>query len=232
AFEAASQSSLPPPQPPPHHNQRLTTQHQLRDSFASGLRTSPPTQPPASREPCHRCRRLVSTSGMSLHATRRRGRQECTPHPLQGGATFRSTTTTTPPASISPSAASHRAQPDVGEPPLNNDDADDDDYAAFLAEAEANDRAFRSRWAQRERSVASSSGRWQSRRPAAGLQGHDAAGQRLLLGRVCVASSTSGHGSGPQKASASRTVVCAFARIHVAASSASQAEQDAGEAYF
>ncbi|KID90436.1 hypothetical protein MGU_02313 [Metarhizium guizhouense ARSEF 977] len=105
-------------------------------------------------------------------------------------------TTTTTAASTSPSAASHRAQSDVGEPPLD----DDDDYAAFLAEAEANDRAFRSRWAQRERERGQ---QWALGSLAASPQGCFKGTAQRDSAYYSVASvspsSMSGQGSGPQK---------------------------------
>ncbi|KID80321.1 uncharacterized protein G6M90_00g010600 [Metarhizium brunneum] len=110
-------------------------------------------------------------------------------------------TTTTTAASTSPSAASHRAQSDVGEPPL---DDDDDDYAAFLAKAEANDHAFRSRWAQRERERERERGQqWALCSPAASPPGCFKGTAQRDSAYYSVASvspsSMSGHGSGPQK---------------------------------
>lgn len=82
-------------------------------------------------------------------------------------------------------------------------------------------------------------GAGQSRHLAAGLlQGHGAEGQRLLLGRVRVAEQHERTWERTAETGASRPAVCACAsarvhvHAHVSAGSASQAEQDPGEAYF
>ncbi|EFY92959.1 hypothetical protein MAC_01197 [Metarhizium acridum CQMa 102] len=182
------------PQPEAHDAAPASGQLRQRPAYvpthaaASFARTVSPLSTP----------RIDERDELACDETPRSPRMHSTP--AARGRHVPSTTTTTPPASISPSAASHRAQPDVGEPPLNNDDADDDDYAAFLAEAEANDRAFRSRWAQREKERREQ--QWALGNHAGPPQGFKGTTQRdsAYYSVASVSpSSTSGHGSGPQK---------------------------------